>query len=467
MKISQVLIALFFPLCVLAQEVNADRLTKKNGLFYEHNKDVAFTGYAVTYHDNGKKETSTQYKDGEIKGDIRMWYASGTKQVEGELIKGKKTGKWIAWYENGNKLRQGAFKNDKEEGKYTWWFENGKINKKGTYHDGLSDGKWKWYYESGQIKQQGTIKDKTNEGTWKDWHENGKQKMIGNFKDGVKEGTWTWWDEQGNVTTKKEYKKGFLMGDANDLDSHIERMEYYMNERDFKNALNSVEKALATLDNKTENNKIYMGLEIYHSKVYSFFEHLDEAEAVLLKSLGLAEPDMNTLVTSNYEPPVETLNTLVNKLSEAPETKTRVGTHIVIAYIYNILGDTVNLKKEQQLMWELSDKSDWVVKTSLALYKVRARKEEAHGQLQFEKAEIEKNGETKKNQVKLGFLLYKTGQFNEAGKIADKYLATDPKDIDCLFLKTNVEMALGNFEKMKALEKEILIIDPKAFEKQK
>ncbi|HOZ86196.1 MAG TPA: hypothetical protein PL029_00495, partial [Bacteroidia bacterium] len=158
---------------------------------------------------------------------------------------------------------------------------------------------------------------------------------------------------------------------------------------------------------------------------------------------------------------------LVNKLSEAPETKTRVGTHIVIAYIYNILGDTVNLKKEQQLMWELSDKSDWVVKTSLALYKVRARKEEAHGQLQFEKAEIEKNGETKKNQVKLGFLLYKTGQFNEAGKIADKYLATDPKDIDCLFLKTNVEMALGNFEKMKALEKEILIIDPKAFEKQK
>jgi antitoxin component YwqK of YwqJK toxin-antitoxin module len=344
MKKYHLLLCFLFPLFVAGQQIDAKKLEQRNGLSYEVGKDKPFSGQAIAYNDNGKKQSSTEYKDGKISGKIEGWYPSGNKQVEGQLVNGQKTGVWIAWYENGNKIRQGAFENSKEEGEYIWWFENGKINKKGIYHAGIADGKWEWYYENGQKKQEGILRGETNDGTWKDWYENGKQKMIGAFKNGVKDGEWTWWDENGKITTKKKYKNGVLIEGTDDLDTYIEKMEHFLNERDYKSALSSVEKAIGTIEDKSENNKVYMGLTVYHSKVYSYFQHLDEAETVLLKATGLPDNDIKAIVKTNYKPPTEELKSLAKKISNYPETKTKVGPHIALALIYNILGDTINLK---------------------------------------------------------------------------------------------------------------------------
>lgn len=458
------IICLLLPLLGIGQ-IDANKLEQRDGLFHEIGKSKPFTGKALTYFDNGRKQSSTEYKDGQIEGKLEGWYPSGAKQVVGELLNGQKAGMWIAWYENGQKIRQGAFKNGKEEGEYVWWFENGKINKKGIYHDGVSDGLWEWYYESGQKKQEGILRGETEDGTWKDWYENGKQKMVGNFKNGVKNGEWTWWDENGEVTTKKTYKDGLLAEGTDDLDTYIEKMDYYLAQRDFKEALSNVEKAVGSIEDKSENNKIYMGLAVYHSKVYSLFQHIDEAETVLLKATGIPDEDIAVIVNAKDRSAHNDLKELAKRIEKYPQTATKVGPHITLALIYNILGDTITLQKEQQLMMERSEMSDWVIKISMELYGLRALKENAYGYIGLIEEKLKKEGETRDNQIDLARYYLQVGQFEKARQIARKYLEENEKDVDFLIVETNIEMGLGNVDKMKELEKKILEIDPKAFEK--
>lgn len=449
-----------------AQQIDANKLEKRGELSYEKGNTKPFSGQALTYFDNGKMQTSTEYKDGRIAGKIEGWYQSGAKQVEGQLVNGQKAGMWTAWYENGNKIRQGAFENGKEEGEYIWWTEKGIISKKGIYRAGIADGKWEWFYENGQKKQEGILRGETNDGTWRDWYENGKQKMIGTFKNGIKNGEWTWWDENGKITTKKKYKDGQLIEGADDLDSYVEKMEYSLNQKDYKSALSNIEKAIGTIEDKSEGNKVYMGLSVYHSAVYSMFQHIDEAETVLLKATGIPDNDIAAIVKTNYPPATNELKALIKTISNYPNTKTKVAPHITLAYLYNIIGDTINMKAEQQLMMERSDNSDWVIQISLALYKIRGLKENTYGEIQFLKEKISKEGETRENQLHLANDYLQIGQFTQAVAIADKYLSKDNKDIDFLFIKLNVEMALGNLDKMKIHEKNILTINPKAFDKE-
>jgi antitoxin component YwqK of YwqJK toxin-antitoxin module len=456
-------ICLLLPLLGVSQ-IDAKKLEQQDGIFYEVGKSKPFTGTALTYFENGKKQSSTEYKDGQINGKLEGWYPSGAKQVEGELINGQKAGMWIAWYENGQKIRQGAFKNGTEDGEYIWWFENGNLNKKGIYHNGLSDGKWLWYYESGQQKQEGFLRGKTEDGTWKEWYENGKQKMVGTFTDGKKNGDWTWWNENGKVTTKKVYRNGLLVEGTDDLDSYIEKMEYHLTQRDFKAALSNVEKAVETIQDKSEGNKIYMGLAVYHSKVYSYFQHIDQAEAILLKATGLPDEDIAVIVNAKDRSAHKALKELAKKIEKHPETETKVGPHITLALLYNILGDTVTLQKEQQLMMDRSGMSDWVLQISMELYRLRGVKENAYGYIGLIKDEMKKEGETRDNQLAIANYYLQVGLFDEARQIADKYLEKDKKDIGFLFVQTNIEMGLGNMDKMMAYETKILEIDPKAFE---
>jgi len=458
------IICLLLPLLGTSQ-IDAKKLEQRDGLFYKIGKSKPFTGTALTYFDNGKRELSTEYKEGQINGKIEGWYPSGAKQVEGELINNQKAGIWIAWYENGQKIRQGAFKNGKEEGEYIWWFENGNLSKKGIYHNGVSDGKWEWYYESGQKKQEGILRDEKEDGTWKDWYENGKQKMLGAFKNGVKDGEWIWWDENENITTKKIYKNGLLVEGTDDFDSYIEKMSYYLTQRDFKAALINVEKAVETIQDKSEGNKIYMGLAVYHSKVYSYFQHLDDAETVLLKATELPVKDIAVIINAKDRSAHKDLKKLAKKIEKYPESATKVGPHITLALLYNILGDTVNLQKEQQLMMERSGMSDWVIKISMELYRLRALKESTYEYIRLTKDEIKREGETRDNQLKLANYYIQVGQLTQARQIAVKYLGKDDKDIDFLFVQTNIEMGFGNMDKMEKYENKILKIDPKAFEK--
>jgi Tfp pilus assembly protein PilF len=101
----------------------------------------------------------------------------------------------------------------------------------------------------------------------------------------------------------------------------------------------------------------------------------------------------------------------------------------------------------------------------MELYNLRALKENSYGYIGLIKGEVKKDGETRDNQLELAQYYLQVGQFDETRKIASKYLSKAPKDISFLFLQLNIEMALGNVDKMKSYKSKILKIDPAAFEK--
>lgn len=253
--------------------------------------------------------------------------------------------------------------------------------------------------------------------------------------------------------------------DDNRYAGYIEKMQYYMQQRNFNEALFNINKAFTFIDDSTETNPEFIDLAIYRSEMYSWFQQLDKAEMSLLKAIGISGADAEIIVKSTDPENDKALKEVVKKLIKYPGAKTKFGPHIALSMVYNILGDTINLQNEQQLMAERPNMEDWVISTCMALYKIRASKERAHGYVRRIKADVEKEGETKKNQMYLAHYLFETGQFAEAEKIADKYLELDKSALDFLYVKMNIAMALGNVDQMKAYEDRILEINPNAFDK--
>lgn len=464
MKITTIiLLAIAMPLFSLGQEVNVNQLEKKDNLFYLKASSKPYTGKAITYSNENIKENSIEYVSGLPNGILTGYYPNGSKQVEGKIIGVSKIGKWTAWYQNKNKIREGEYLNNKEEGLFTWWFENGNINKKGNYKNGVALGTWEWYYENGKLKQIGEIDGETNLGLWKDFYENGNQKNEGEFKNGQMIGTWQTWDAFG-TKTNKTYDNGVLKSDKTDTDTYIEKMQNYLGEKDFKNALINIQKAIETVNNKTESTPEYMNLVVMYSKVYSLFNHLDEAEKVILTSTGIPENQVETIISSISPETHSELKKIAISINNSSISKSKIAPHIALSLIYNIVGDTINLRKEQQLMMERSNTSDWVLSNSMALYGIRASKETNYGIINDILNEVKVDGKNYKNQLQLTYYLSLYGKFDEAEIITEKYLKENPNDIDFLRMKLNIEMSKGNTNSMKEIKLKMLKINPKAFD---
>ena len=69
-------------------------------------------GITTLWHENGKKQSESKYKDGKHNGPWKHWYENGQKKGEGNFQDGKPNGLATLWYENGQKQRETNFKND-------------------------------------------------------------------------------------------------------------------------------------------------------------------------------------------------------------------------------------------------------------------------------------------------------------------------------------------------------------------
>ena len=78
--------------CTGEQEVKEEQKVKKekvvaylqdrNGLMYELNTEVRFTGVYIEKYDNGQKKTENHYKDGKLDGLSTEWRENGQKERE-------------------------------------------------------------------------------------------------------------------------------------------------------------------------------------------------------------------------------------------------------------------------------------------------------------------------------------------------------------------------------------------------
>ena len=150
-------------------------LQDRNGIKYEVNSEVGFTGKYVEYYKNGQKHIEEHLKLGKRNGLMTKWHENGQKKSEinsknGEIVDGLVT----EWHDNGQKMSERNFKNGKYEGLVT------------------------------------------------EWHDNGQKASEGNMKNGeVVDGVVTIWNKEGDVTETETYKDGKLVSSNNRLFKNI------------------------------------------------------------------------------------------------------------------------------------------------------------------------------------------------------------------------------------------------------
>ena len=232
-------------------------------------------------------------------------------------------------------------------------------------------GKYTWYYENGPKKQEGFLTDGSEDSTWSEWYDTGKQKMVGHLTNREKNGDWTYWDEQGNITDKKNYQHGLVLVAKDNFDTYVEKMEYYVGKKNYKEALKNVEAAEAMLTTKTDTSQVYMNLLVYHAKCYSLFSHFRQGEKILLDALGLTPAQVQVIQNSHLDKSPAKINQLITEINQKEQAGFKATNHIALALCYNTLWETApNFQQQQQIAMIKGGLKDYIVSISLELYKL-------------------------------------------------------------------------------------------------
>ncbi len=107
------------------KKINYDALEERNGLFYEINSKILFTGQCVTTYPSGKLGMGGSIKNGLRDGEWIWFYENGNKKRYCVYKEGIKDGASIFFYKNGVKKSEIIFSNDINI-KQTSWDEKGK-----------------------------------------------------------------------------------------------------------------------------------------------------------------------------------------------------------------------------------------------------------------------------------------------------------------------------------------------------
>tara|TARA_A100001515_G_scaffold91071_2_gene72591 strand:+ start:534 stop:1130 length:597 start_codon:yes stop_codon:yes gene_type:complete len=113
---------------------------------WEYKNGKRADGVAMGWYPDGKPKQLSTWKNGELNGLRRYWWASGHIQRDENLISGDLNGESI-WYHE----------------------ENGRPKIKGYYQNGIPEGLWTWYTNNNEKIFEGYFKDGKKDGTWKSW----------------------------------------------------------------------------------------------------------------------------------------------------------------------------------------------------------------------------------------------------------------------------------------------------------
>ncbi len=110
----------------------------------------SFSGYLITYDDQGKLYSKSGYLNGFLEGESLGYYPNGNTREIRYYEKGEKDGKHVGFFEDGTP-------------KFEYYFENG-----------LSVGAHRDWYASGQLAQEMNFVDGKQQGIQKVWRIDGK-----------------------------------------------------------------------------------------------------------------------------------------------------------------------------------------------------------------------------------------------------------------------------------------------------
>jgi antitoxin component YwqK of YwqJK toxin-antitoxin module len=158
--------------------------------------DTPYSGKCIAYHQNGNKES------------------------ESEFMEGKMNGYTISYYRNGNIEESVEWKSGIASGKVKYYYETGQITEEGQVVNESKEGIWKAYYSNGQIESIENYKNNVLTDSFIGYYMNGNIEMIGFWENGVQDGKWTFYD---SISGKVE---GYLIYENGKPIEKIEAEEY-------------------------------------------------------------------------------------------------------------------------------------------------------------------------------------------------------------------------------------------------
>ncbi|WP_432205524.1 toxin-antitoxin system YwqK family antitoxin (plasmid) [Cetobacterium somerae] len=153
----RVLIILTLLLCGFGKslkEVDVERLQNRQGILYEINSQVGFTGVAVERDHKKRIISKISYTKGIVDNDILevpgkyVEYNNDLVYYHGEIF----TGKVVERDYDGNLEFEVDVKNGKFDGPFIKYYKNGQIEGKMNYKKGNIVGENYGYYKNGQLE---------------------------------------------------------------------------------------------------------------------------------------------------------------------------------------------------------------------------------------------------------------------------------------------------------------------------
>lgn len=118
--------------------------------------------------------------------------------------------------------------------------------------------------------------------------------------------------------------------------------------------------AESLIEDRSSENHEYSVLLLAKAETYSWFELLDEAEAALLKATGIPGGYVDRISDSRNPLSEQELREIADDIQQLVSQTDLAGYHVALSLIYNMLGDTESLAREQQ------EPDDWTGQYQLA-----------------------------------------------------------------------------------------------------
>lgn len=223
-KTYKIFLALLFFLSACSNEkiVPFDTLVTRDGIRYEVNSDIPFTGTGISYHDNGNTKWQHSYVNG-VRSMTKDFYPDGKLKEERFFSEGLISGTYKTFYENGQLKHRSNyiprdikncggkvdmyifFCSDKDGISETYHY-NGQLYERYSYVSGKKEGVFEIWYSSGVLNMEGSFQSDELNGEVRIFSNNGRlsQKIFysGNRWDGPYES----YHPNGQLSIRATYK---------------------------------------------------------------------------------------------------------------------------------------------------------------------------------------------------------------------------------------------------------------------
>ncbi|MCC7374594.1 MAG: toxin-antitoxin system YwqK family antitoxin [Verrucomicrobiales bacterium] len=139
-------------------ETPREQLVRRDGQWWTHDGDHAFTGILVETYDNGFLKSRSAVTNGLLEGRSEGWYPDGQQQIVEHFRRGTSHGPRQKWYPNGRILSESTIADGRIEGVFQRWHENGVLAERMEMKAGVPDGLSVAFHPSGCRKSEARLR---------------------------------------------------------------------------------------------------------------------------------------------------------------------------------------------------------------------------------------------------------------------------------------------------------------------